>query len=215
MEALEGLAVLRGERFAAAVRAVAADPTLLPGVGSRIAKAWATVESAASELSAVTGSVENIEISVAQLKAALGAAAALLELPTHAITDIMNLAGETESASLSELLSKSSTVGERLEPQLSTDSVNIMTMHQAKGLTFDCVLIPGLEDELLPGRYDDPDQEGDERRLLYVSMTRARHALVLLYATRRTGVQAHSGRVPVAKDRSLTRFLADYKFKKD
>jgi len=88
-------------------------------------------------------------------------------------------------------------------------------MHQAKGLTFDCVLIPGIEDELLPGSYDDPEQEGDQRRLLYVSMTRARHALVSFYATRRTGAQAHSGRGPTTKDRRLTCFLADYKFKKD
>jgi superfamily I DNA/RNA helicase len=214
VEALEDLAVRRVERYSTTVRAVAEDPSLL-SVGSRIAKAWTVVEAAVAELSAVAGTGEDGETSPGDVRTSLSAAAALLAIPTHAIDDIMNLVGETESTSLSDLLSRSSTISEGLEPQLSADSVNIMTMHQAKGLTFDCVLIPGLEDELLPGSYDDPEEEGDQRRLLYVSMTRARHALMLFYATQRTGAQAHSGRGPTTKDRSLTRFLADYRFKKD
>ncbi|MCZ7662528.1 MAG: ATP-dependent helicase [Thermoleophilia bacterium] len=192
VEALEDLAAQRVERYSATVRAVAEDPTPLPGVGSRIARCWDVVETAVAELSVVVEAGEGGEIGPDQLRAALSAAAALLGLPSHAVDDIMNLVGETESASLSDLVSRSSTISEGLEPQLSADSVNIMTMHQAKGLTFDCVLIPGLEDELLPGKYDDPEQEGDQRRLLYVSMTRARHALVMFYARRRTGAQVKS-----------------------
>lgn len=214
IEAVESLAVKRGERYSSTVRAVAEDASFLSNVGSRVAAAWKNVEVAVSKLNVVVAADEGAVITADDLRAALSEAAAVLSLPTHAIDDLMQLASETESTSLADLLSKSSTVSEGLEPQLSTDSVNIMTMHQAKGLTFDCVLIPGLEDKLIPGSYDDPEQEGDQRRLLYVSMTRARHALALFYATRRTGAQAHSGRGPTTKDRHLTRFLADYKFKK-
>jgi DNA helicase II / ATP-dependent DNA helicase PcrA len=48
-------------------------------------------------------------------------------------------------------------------------------------------------------------QEGDERRLLYVSLTRARHYLYVTYAARRSGMQARAGRA--AARHSLTRFL--------
>jgi len=209
--ALEGLAVQRVERYAATVRAVALDPTLLPPVGSRVAKAWSTIEAATKELSPFVEPVDGVGLD--ELRAAFAAAADLLQVSSHAGDDIFSLIGEPQPASLSDLLSRTMTVSDRLEPQLSTDSVNIMTMHQAKGLTFDCVLIPGLEDELLPGKHDDPEEEGDERRLLYVSMTRARHALALFYATRRTGAQEHSGRRSTGRDRKLTRFLADYKFR--
>jgi len=215
LEALEALTVQRVERFSTTVRVVAEDPSLLPSFGPRIVKVWNVIQAAVAELLTVAGTGEDGEVAPDELRTALSAAAALLALPTHAVDDIVDLADETDSSSLFDLLSRSSTISEGLEPQLSIDSVNIMTMHQAKGLTFDCVLIPGLEDELIPGKYDDPNQEGDQRRLLYVSMTRARHALVLFYAMRRTGVQAHSGRKPTGKDRSLTRFLADYRFKKD
>ncbi len=215
IETLESLAVKRGDRYSNTARAVAEDVSLLANVGSRVAAAWKNIEAAVHKLEKVVAPSEEDGLISDELRNSLFEAALVLGLSTHAVDDLIQLVSETESASLTDLLAKTSTVGDRFEPQLSKDSVNIMTMHQAKGLTFDCVLIPGLEDELIPGNYDDPEQEGDQRRLLYVSMTRARHALMLFYATRRTGAQAHSGRGPTTKDRNLTRFLSDYKFKKD
>jgi DNA helicase-2/ATP-dependent DNA helicase PcrA len=215
VDALESLAVTRGDRFSSTVRAVAADMSLLPSFGGRIAAAWNSVEKAAAELVTVVGPGGGVGRTAVELRAAFSAAAGVLGVHDDAVDDLMMLASQTDATSLSDLLSGSSSVSDGLEPRISSDSVNMMTMHQAKGLTFDCVLIPGLEDELVPGGYDDPDQEGDQRRLLYVSMTRAKHALVLFYATKRTGAQAHSGRGPTTRDRRLSRFLSDYKFKKD
>ncbi|GAG37739.1 unnamed protein product, partial [marine sediment metagenome] len=82
-------------------------------------------------------------------------------------------------------------------------SINIMTMHQAKGLSADAVFIAAAEDEYIPGRAIG-DQLGDERRLLYVSLTRARHFLYITHCQRRTGQQAHSGRTSGRTRRNLT-----------
>ncbi len=60
------------------------------------------------------------------------------------------------------------------------DRVTLITMHNTKGLEFDRVVITGLEDDLFPGRRDLLDDAvEEERRLFYVSVTRAREELVL------------------------------------
>ncbi len=63
-------------------------------------------------------------------------------------------------------------------------TVHIMTLHASKGLEFDNVWIMGCEDGNLP--HTDSTEE-DERRLLYVGMTRARHRLVLSSAIEEGG----------------------------
>lgn len=60
-------------------------------------------------------------------------------------------------------------------------------MHRAQGLSARVVIIMACEDEYLSGRQQAKEQEGDERRLLYVSLTRAREELLVTYAERRTG----------------------------
>ena len=102
---------------------------------------------------------------------------------------------------LSELLSASNeeqrarillALYDRLELPLPEEgfipnSIKLMTMHGAKGLSARAVFIPGLEDEIFPGDRRRPFAglvlEG--ARLLYVSITRARVACFLSYANRR------------------------------
>ena len=66
----------------------------------------------------------------------------------------------------------------------SSGGVQIMTMHACKGLEFDRVYLPALNEGIIPGRRcrEAEDME-EERRLLYVAMTRARQHLELLYVT--------------------------------
>jgi DNA helicase-2/ATP-dependent DNA helicase PcrA len=67
-------------------------------------------------------------------------------------------------------------------------SVTLMTLHSAKGLEFPVVFITGLEESILPhsrALYDAGEME-EERRLMYVGMTRAKEELYLFHAISRT-----------------------------
>ncbi len=67
------------------------------------------------------------------------------------------------------------------------DSVQLMTMHSAKGLEFEWLFLCGLEDGLFPHQRSLNDPEGleEERRLCYVGLTRAKRRLFLSYAEQR------------------------------
>ena len=69
----------------------------------------------------------------------------------------------------------------------STDSLRLMTLHNAKGLEFEAVFIVGLEEELLPHRMsmDSREEIEEERRLFYVGITRAKRHLYLSNARSR------------------------------
>ena len=92
------------------------------------------------------------------------------------------------------------------EQEICKDKVNIITMHKAKGLTAKGVIIVGAEDEYIPGT-SEGELEDDVRRLLYVSLSRAKHYLAITYCNRRTGNQRYTGRTSGQLRRNLTRFL--------
>jgi DNA helicase-2/ATP-dependent DNA helicase PcrA len=63
--------------------------------------------------------------------------------------------------------------------------VHLLTYHRAKGLEFDAVFLPRLDDKELPSKLArSPDERAEERRLLYVGMTRARRVLALTWSRR-------------------------------
>ncbi|WP_042886762.1 UvrD-helicase domain-containing protein [Cupriavidus necator] len=73
------------------------------------------------------------------------------------------------------------------QAQAGQDAVQMMTVHAAKGLEFDVVFITGLEEGLFPHENSmmDPDGLEEERRLMYVAITRARQRLFLSFAQSR------------------------------
>jgi len=66
-------------------------------------------------------------------------------------------------------------------------AVQLSTIHGAKGLEFDAVFVAGVEEGLLPHYYSSGSLEEieEERRLLYVAMTRAKQRLVVTHAAAR------------------------------
>ncbi len=88
-----------------------------------------------------------------------------------------------------------------LDPR--ADTITLLTLHGAKGLEFDVVFLVGCETGLLPLRFPGSGpgtaaEVAEERRLLFVGMTRARRRLLLSCAARRTrhGTETATGRSP-------------------
>lgn len=82
-------------------------------------------------------------------------------------------------------------------------AVTLMTIHNAKGLEFQTVVITGLEEALFPHvRSDTPEALEEERRLFYVGLTRARRHLTLTHAESRAMHGGRDYRIP-------SRFLAE------
>lgn len=65
--------------------------------------------------------------------------------------------------------------------QEEQDQVKLMTLHAAKGLEFDTVILSGLEENIIPSAHStyNPESLEEERRLLYVGITRARERLII------------------------------------
>jgi DNA helicase-2/ATP-dependent DNA helicase PcrA len=83
------------------------------------------------------------------------------------------------------------------------DAVRFMTMQGSKGLTVDTAVLVGVEEAFVPRPGSDIDEE---RRLLYVAMTRATDYCVISFASERTGPLAFSGQ-PIVGGRTRSSLL--------
>ncbi len=90
-------------------------------------------------------------------------------------------------------------------PDLTTAGVRVLTMHGSKGLEFDTVIVPAMEQEALPGPR--ASELESERRLVYVAFTRARHTLLMSWAANR--VNAYNGQ---AERRTVSQFIREAGF---
>lgn len=120
------------------------------------------------------------------------------------VRELLSVAGQFQDVGLDDFLEEVALLSdvERTDP--NADAVTLMTLHSAKGLEFPVVFITGLEETVLPhsrALYDVSELE-EERRLMYVGMTRAREELYLTYAAQRSLFGGRSANPP-------SRFLAD------
>ncbi len=120
------------------------------------------------------------------------------------IEELRKMAFEYEERGISDFLQNLALVSDQDTLGENIDSPTLMTLHAAKGLEFNRVFIIGMDDGVLPHSrsFDDPEEMGEERRLFYVGITRARNSLTLTRAETRV-----SFGVPESMIRS--RFLND------
>ncbi|MDT7595534.1 MAG: ATP-dependent helicase UvrD/PcrA [Pseudonocardiales bacterium] len=98
-----------------------------------------------------------------------------------------DLAGSTPDADLGLLVADLDARADAAHPP-AVQGVTLASLHSAKGLEWDAVFLVGLVDGTLPIQYAEGDQAAleEERRLLYVGVTRARRRLALSWALSRT-----------------------------
>ena len=94
---------------------------------------------------------------------------------------------DNEQPVLGQFLSTTALDAGDAQAEPNSDSVQLMTLHSAKGLEFPLVFISGVEENLFPHKMsmDEPGQLEEERRLCYVGITRAEKKLYLTYAETR------------------------------
>ncbi|QIM49457.1 UvrD-helicase domain-containing protein [Pusillimonas sp. DMV24BSW_D] len=101
--------------------------------------------------------------------------------------DPLDMAGPPTMSPLDAFLSHASLEAGDNQARAGEDAIQLMTVHAAKGLEFDSVFMTGLEEGLFPHENSLTEQGGleEERRLMYVAMTRARKRLYLTLAQSR------------------------------
>ena len=107
-----------------------------------------------------------------------------LEIDDYILKYLINIAKTSKDKN--EFIHKVSLLTEADTLDKRADRITLMTLHASKGLEFKCVFIAGLENEILPlYRAKEEKEIEEERRLLYVGMTRAKERLFLTHAVKR------------------------------
>jgi DNA helicase-2/ATP-dependent DNA helicase PcrA len=104
------------------------------------------------------------------------------------IMELRRLAAEYQDRTMSEFLQAIALVSDQDTIETNANVPTLLTLHAAKGLEFPVVFIAGLNEGTLPHSrsFDDPEAMQEERRLLYVGITRAKDRLYLVYAQNRS-----------------------------
>ncbi|MEO0562298.1 MAG: 3'-5' exonuclease, partial [Chloroflexota bacterium] len=120
------------------------------------------------------------------------------------VDELRGLLDSQQFESLSEFLANASLSTDVDTTATDDNRVTLLTLHASKGLEYDAVFLTGLEDGLLPHSraLDETDGIDEERRLLYVGITRARQRLYITRAFKRRLGQ-------YADPRDPSRFLYD------
>ncbi|MDE3020332.1 MAG: UvrD-helicase domain-containing protein [Pseudomonadota bacterium] len=94
---------------------------------------------------------------------------------------------ESDTPTLEGFLAHAALEAGDYQLNMTNDAIQLMTVHAAKGLEFEIVFVSGLEEGLFPHDNSRHERDGieEERRLMYVAMTRAKQKLYLSYAQTR------------------------------
>ncbi len=104
------------------------------------------------------------------------------------VNELRRLAAEHQDTGLEAFLERVALVSDQDTLGNQTNVPTLLTLHAAKGLEFPAVIIVGLNEGTLPHirSFDDPEAMMEERRLLYVGITRAKDRLYLVHAQNRS-----------------------------
>lgn len=104
------------------------------------------------------------------------------------VMELRRLAAEFEQKDLTAFLEQVALVSDQDTLETNASVPTLLTLHAAKGLEFPVVFIVGLNDGTLPHSrsFEDPEEMLEERRLLYVGITRAKQRLYLVFAQNRS-----------------------------
>ena len=104
------------------------------------------------------------------------------------VMELRRLAAEYQDRTLSDFLENIALVSDQDTIETSANVPTLLTLHAAKGLEYPVVFITGLNEGTLPHSrsFEDPEAMQEERRLLYVGITRAKDRLYLVYAQNRS-----------------------------
>jgi DNA helicase-2/ATP-dependent DNA helicase PcrA len=120
------------------------------------------------------------------------------------VLELRSVAADYAELTLADFLVDVALVSDVDDLVEEVNAPTLLTLHSAKGLEFPVVFITGLEEGLLPHSrsFDDTEEMAEERRLMYVGVTRAKDQLYLTHAFRRT-------RYGLSETTEVSRFLDD------
>ena len=124
---------------------------------------------------------------------------------------------DEEEHALEKMLDDAALVSDQDSLMHSAGGIRLMTVHAAKGLEFHTVFITGLEENLFPhshfGEKQNKESKEEERRLMYVALTRAKEKLYLSYAGMRFIYGAREVHAPSQFLEDIPTELLEYEFK--
>lgn len=122
------------------------------------------------------------------------------------LVGVADFSSQKPSATLAEYLHTIQLMNDMTEEE-ADDSVSLMTIHAAKGLEFPVVFLVGCEEGLIPHKFSQGEKDiEEERRLLFVGVTRAQNHLFISHCRKRSNIYGKSGVVTSAKP---SRFLSE------
>ena len=148
------------------------------------AESFVTQEGFGRDAVALPLDEQGVPLAQSPVSQGLDPGAPVLDLPLPGIVDADT--GETQSPLVAFLTHAALEAGDN-QAQAGQDAVQLMTVHASKGLEFDAVFIGGMEEGLFPHENSSTDRDGleEERRLMYVAITRARKRLYLSHSQTR------------------------------
>ena len=190
IDKVKAYAVNRGISYYDAMAESKQINTLNSGTQAKLAVFHNMLEQFKKEITGKAGPIAERVFKESGLEQSLRSAGVEGQNAIENVNELINAAAkfdqQSEEYTLLDFLQQISLYSDADAYDTASESVALMTLHAAKGLEFENVFIIGLEEGILPHQranyLEDADELEEERRLLFVGMTRAKSSLYISYA---------------------------------